>query len=195
MNQKKDAQIRAEVDRFYREISDGSRKLAIESEELYDSLGYDKELIEQLPEEVRLGLSCGNPLESLALKNGETLLDLGSGTGMDVFIARMKFPEAGMLYGMDKLPEMVEKAEKVRDKKGFQNITFRVGALTDMPFTDASIDTIISNCVINLEPDKQRVYNEIYRVLKPGGRFVISDITLKQALSEELRCAENLYGT
>lgn len=195
MNQKKDAQIRAEVDRFYREISDGSRKLAIESEELYDSLGYDKELIEQLPEEVRLGLSCGNPLESLALKNGETLLDLGSGTGMDVFIARMKFPEAGMLYGMDKLPEMVEKAEKVRDKKGFQNITFRVGALTDMPFADASIDTIISNCVINLEPDKQRVYNEIYRVLKPGGRFVISDITLKQALSEELRCAENLYGT
>ena len=109
MNRKNEAEIRGEVNRFYREISDGSRVLNISSDELYDSLGYDKELMEQLPEEVRLGLSCGNPLESLALKEGETLLDLGSGTGMDVFIARLKFPQAGTLYGMDMLSEMVEK--------------------------------------------------------------------------------------
>lgn len=195
MSYKNEAEIRREVQRFYREISDGSRVLSIESEELYDSLGYDQELIEQLPEEVRLGLSCGNPLESIALKDGETLLDLGSGSGMDVFIARMKFPGAGTLYGMDMLPEMVEKAERVRDKKQFKDIEFRIGVLTDMPFPDASIDTIISNCVINLEPNKEQVYKEIYRVLKPGGRFVISDITLKKELSEELKKAENLYGT
>lgn len=195
MNRKNEAEIRGEVNRFYREISDGSRVLHISSDELYDSLGYDKELLEQLPEEVRLGLSCGNPLESLALKEGETLLDLGSGTGMDVFIARLKFPQAGTLYGMDMLSEMVEKAERVRDKKGFSNIEFRVGTLTDMPFPDASIDTVISNCVINLEPDKKKVYEEIYRVLRPGGRFVISDITLKKPLSEDLQKADNLYGT
>ena len=195
MNRKNEAEIRGEVNRFYREISDGSRVLNISSDELYDSLGYDKELMEQLPEEVRLGLSCGNPLESLALKEGETLLDLGSGTGMDVFIARLKFPQAGTLYGMDMLSEMVEKAERVRDKKGFSNIEFRVGTLTDMPFPDASIDTVISNCVINLEPDKKKVYEEIYRVLRPGGRFVISDITLKKPLSEDLQKADNLYGT
>lgn len=195
MNRKNEAEIRGEVNRFYREISDGSRVLNISSDELYDSLGYDKELLEQLPEEVRLGLSCGNPLESLALKEGETLLDLGSGTGMDVFIARLKFPQAGTLYGMDMLSEMVEKAERVRDKKGFSNIEFRVGTLTDMPFPDASIDTVISNCVINLEPDKKKVYEEIYRVLRPGGRFVISDITLKKPLSEDLQKADNLYGT
>mgnify|MGYP001304310470 FL=1 len=195
MNRKKEAEIRGEVNRFYREISDGSRVLNISSDELYDSLGYDKELMEQLPEEVRLGLSCGNPLESLALKEGETLLDLGSGTGMDVFIARLKFPQAGTLYGMDMLSEMVEKAERVRDKKGFSDIEFRVGTLTDMPFPDASIDTVISNCVINLEPDKKKVYEEIYRVLRPGGRFVISDITLKKPLSEDLQKADNLYGT
>jgi arsenite methyltransferase len=195
MNRKNEAEIRREVNRFYREISDGSRVLNISSDELYDSLGYDKELMEQLPEEVRLGLSCGNPLESLALKEGETLLDLGSGTGMDVFIARLKFPQAGTLYGMDMLSEMVEKAERVRDKKGFSDIEFRVGTLTDMPFPDASIDTVISNCVINLEPDKKKVYEEIYRVLRPGGRFVISDITLKKPLSEDLQKADNLYGT
>lgn len=195
MNRKNEAEIRGEVNRFYREISDGSRVLNISSDELYDSLGYDKELLEQLPKEVRLGLSCGNPLESLALKEGETLLDLGSGTGMDVFIARLKFPQAGTLYGMDMLSEMVEKAERVRDKKGFSNIEFRVGTLTDMPFPDASIDTVISNCVINLEPDKKKVYEEIYRVLRPGGRFVISDITLKKPLSEDLQKADNLYGT
>ena len=195
MNRKNEAEIRGEVNRFYREISDGSRVLNISSDELYDSLGYDKELMEQLPEEVRLGLSCGNPLESLALKEGETLLDLGSGTGMDVFIARLKFPQAGTLYGMDMLSEMVEKAERVRDKKGFSDIEFRVGTLTDMPFPDASIDTVISNCVINLEPDKKKAYEEIYRVLRPGGRFVISDITLKKPLSEDLQKADNLYGT
>mgnify|MGYP003792686603 FL=1 len=132
MNRKNEAEIRGEVNRFYREISDGSRVLNISSDELYDSLGYDKELMEQLPEEVRLGLSCGNPLESLALKEGETLLDLGSGTGMDVFIARLKFPQAGTLYGMDMLSEMVEKAERVRDKKGFSDIEFRVGTLTEI---------------------------------------------------------------
>ena len=90
---------------------------------------------------------------------------------------------------------MIAKAERIRDKKGLANIEFRQGTLTEIPFDDASIDAVISNCVVNLEPDKQKVYDEIYRILKPGGRFVISDITLKKELSETLQKADNLYGT
>lgn len=195
MKRKNEQEIRSEVDEFYREISSGNRKLSVTADALYDSLGYDRELLAQLPEEVRLGLSCGNPLESLSLKEGETLLDLGSGPGMDLFLARLKFPASGTLYGMDRLPEMIAKAERIRDKKGLANIEFRQGTLTEIPFDDASIDAVISNCVVNLEPDKQKVYDEIYRILKPGGRFVISDITLKKELSETLQKADNLYGT
>ncbi len=190
-----DEAIRSSVDRFYREVSSGARRLTGSADDLYDSLGYDKESLEQLPKEVRLGLSCGNPLESLDLQPGENLLDLGSGAGMDLFLVRMKFPEAGILYGVDRLPEMIAKAEKIRNKKGFTDIEFRLGTLTELPFDDSSIDCMISNCVINLEPNKQKVYEEIHRVLKPGGRFVISDITLKQPLSDKILADPNVYGT
>lgn len=187
--------IRKEVDDFYRNVEAGKIKTAVSADCLYDSLSYDKKLLAQLPEEVKLGLSCGNPLESLYLGDGESLLDLGCGAGMDVFMARLKFPNAGTIYGLDKLPEMIARAEKVAAKKGFTNIVFKQGTLTAMPFPDNAINKVISNCVINLEPDKQSVYRELYRILAPKGMFFISDITLKKALSPELKQAKNLYGT
>lgn len=190
-----DTKIREEVDRFYREIVTGQRQVEGKADDLYASLGYDMNLVESLPEDVRSGLSCGNPLEKLILLPGETLLDLGSGAGMDLFMARMKFPDSGTLYGMDKLPEMVKKAERIRDKKGMENIEFVQGALIDMPFEDASIDKMISNCVINLEPNKKKVYEEMHRVLKPGGMFFVSDITLKQDLTDDMRQSKDIYGT
>lgn len=192
----KDAEsIRNEVDDFYRNVEAGKVNVAVSADRLYDSLGYDKALTAQLPEEVQLGLSCGNPLESLYIEDGESLLDLGCGVGMDVFMARLKFPHAGTIYGLDKLPEMLARAEKVLQKKGFKNIVFKQGTLTEMPFPDNAINKVISNCVINLEPDKQTVYRELHRILSPRGMFFISDITLKQPLSAELQRAENLYGT
>ncbi len=195
MQKKTDEQIRAEIDDFYSRVESGEVNTKVSPDELYGSLGYDKKLLDTLPEEVRLGLSCGNPLENLFLEKNETLLDLGCGTGIDVFMARLKFPNAGTIYGMDKLPQMINRAETVRDKKGFQNIEFRVGSLIDMPFSENSIDKIISNCVINLEPNKQSVYNEINRILKQGGMFFISDITLKQDLPEEIKSSKDVYGT
>lgn len=190
-----DKQIREEVDRFYREIVTGQREITGNADDLYASLGYDMEMVQSLPEDVRSGLSCGNPLEKLMLLPGETLLDLGSGAGMDIFMARMKFPDSGTLYGMDKLPEMVKKAERIRDKKGMENIEFVVGSLIDMPFEDEKINKMISNCVINLEPNKKKVYEEMYRVLVPGGMFFVSDITLKQDLTQGMRDSKDIYGT
>lgn len=188
-------EIRQEVDEFYKQVSAGQITTAISPEALYQSLGYDISLLKELPEEVRLGLSCGNPLEHLFLDEGETLLDLGSGTGMDVFLARRKFPQAKMIYGMDRLPQMIEKAQKALSKLKFSGVEFKLGTLTDMPFADGSVDKVISNCVINLEPDKKKVYQEIYRVLRPGGMFFISDITLKQELSESIRAMKDLHGS
>ncbi|MDO5689542.1 MAG: methyltransferase domain-containing protein [Tissierellia bacterium] len=191
----KDEDIRAEVQEYYEQIATGAVETEISPDEVMRSLGYDEKMLEQLPEGVNLGLSCGNPLDNLILTPGETLLDLGCGSGMDIFLTRMKYPEAGTLYGMDQLESMLARATKARDKKGFKDIEFHLGTLIEIPFEDNSIDKVISNCVINLEPNKQQVYDEIYRVLKPGGSFIISDILLKKPLSEELRSAENLYGT
>lgn len=187
--------IRAEVNRFYEAIAQGEQSTEVSSEDLYVSLNYDPELLAQLPEEAKLGLSCGNPLEALTLAPGETLADLGSGAGMDLFLTRMKFPEAGTLYGIDRLPSMVEKARNIAARKGFKNVEFLEGDLRNLPLPDNSLNAVISNCVINLEPDKLRVYSEVLRVLKPGGRFILSDICLKKPLSPELQNAPNLYGT
>lgn len=189
-----DDQVRKEVDSFYQQVTDGTMFKTSGEDHIYASLGYDLTLLNDLPEEIRSGLSCGNPLEHLFLEKAETLLDLGCGMGLDCLMTRLKFPESGMIYGVDRLPAMILRAERARDRKGLAGIEFRQGSLIELPFADASMDKIISNCVINLEPDKQTVYGEIHRVLKPGGMFFISDITLKKPLSEELRRQENLFG-
>lgn len=192
---KKSEEIRSEVDRFYTEIAKNKRGTKVKSLDLYESLGYDRELLDQLPEEIQMGLSCGNPLENLLLRDGETLLDLGSGTGVDVFLTRLKFPKAGTLYGIDVLQAMVDRANDVRDKKGFEGVEFVRGEITDLPFEDGSISKVISNCVINLEPDKQKTYDEIYRVLEDGGMFIVSDIILKKPLPAEVLETKDIYGT
>ena len=187
--------IRKSVDEFYRKISKDECRTEVSPEEVSESLGYSREMMSQLPKGVDLGLSCGNPLENFELGNGETLVDLGSGTGKDIFLTRMKYPDSGTLYGMDRVVEMIAKAEKTRDMKKFKNIEFRQGTLTSMPFEPESMDKAISNCVINLEPEKQIVYNELYRILKKGGRFYISDIMLKKELPEEWKKSEKMHNT
>ena len=142
--------IRKSVDEFYRKISKDECRTEVSPEKVSESLGYSREMMAQLPKGVDLGLSCGNPLENFELGNGETLVDLGSGTGKDIFLTRMKYPDSGTLYGMDRVVEMIAKAEKTRDMKKFKNIEFRQGTLTAMPFDSESMDKAISNCVINL---------------------------------------------
>lgn len=190
-----DEEIRQQVKKFYDNIAQGKTTTKVKSIDLYKSLGYDTKLLQQLPEEISSGLSCGNPLDNLVLKDTDTLLDLGCGMGLDVFMARIKYPNSNTIYGMDRLKSMIEKAEKVRDKKEFKKIEFVQGELIEMPFEDNSIDKIISNCVINLEPNKLQVYREIHRILKPNGMFIISDITLKKPLTKEIMSLDNIYGS
>lgn len=190
-----DEEIRQQVTNFYDNIAVGKTSTEVNSIDLYKSLGYDPKLLEKILEEVSSGLSCGNPLDNLVLKDTDTLLDLGCGMGLDVFMARITYPNSNTIYGMDRLESMIQKASKVRDKKGFKNIEFVQGELIDMPFEDNSIDKIISNCVINLEPNKQKVYQEIHRILKPNGMFIISDITLKKQLNDDILSLDNIYGS
>ena len=187
--------IRLTVDSFYDSISKKKQKTKIDSKKLSKSLGYDEKIINEFPDEINMGLSCGNPVNHLKIKEGQSLIDLGCGAGMDIFITKMKNPKVGTLYGLDRLDSMLEKAKKVRDNKGFDNIEFIKGELIDIPLEDKSVDRVISNCVINLEPDKQKVYDEIYRILKDDGMFVISDILLKQDLPTEWKNSEKLYCT
>ena len=191
----KNEKIRKSVDEFYRKISKDECRTEVSPEEVSESLGYSREMMSQLPKGVDLGLSCGNPLENFELKSGATLIALGCGTGKDLFLTRIKYPDSGTLYGLDRLDEMILKAEKTRDMKKFKNIEFRQGTLTSMPFELESMDKAISNCVINLEPEKQFVYNELYRILKKGGRFYISDIMLKKELPEEWKKSEKMHNT
>jgi arsenite methyltransferase len=159
-----------------------------------EQMGYTKEDLENAPDESNLGLGCGAPLIAAAVREGERVLDLGSGAGFDAFLAANKVGETGSVIGVDMTPEMIEKANanaKKRVSKGGPNIVeFREGTIEALPVEDASVDVIISNCVINLSPDKPAVFREAFRVLKPGGRVAVSDIVLTQPLPEGI--AKNL---
>ena len=187
--------IRLLVDNFYDNISKNKQKTKIDPKLLSKSLGYDENIINEFPYEINMGLSCGNPINHLKIKEGQSLIDLGCGAGMDIFITKMKNPKVGMLYGLDRLDSMLEKVKKVRDNKKFDNIEFIKGELINIPLVDGAVDRVISNCVINLEPDKQKVYDEIYRILKEDGMFVISDIILKKDLPLEWKNSSRMHCT
>jgi arsenite methyltransferase len=156
------------------------------------AFGYSPEELASIPAEANMGLSCGNPTAFASLRPGETVVDLGSGGGLDVFLAAAKVGTTGKAIGIDMTPEMVERARQSAKKQGLQNVEFHLSTIDKLPLPEASVDCVISNCVINLAPDKPAVFREILRVLKPGGRVAVSDIALKKELPREL--AEDLLA-
>ena len=153
-------------------------------ESISRKVGYTDEQMKAVPEGANLGLGCGNPLAHASLKEGETVLDLGSGAGFDCFLASNAVGQRGRVIGVDMTEEMLDRARKNAEKGGYGNVEFRLGEIEALPVEDNFVDAIISNCVINLVPDKKKAFNEAFRVLRPGGRLMVSDIVLKKKLPD-----------
>ena len=194
-------EIKGEVKKAYAQVAQPTQSSCCDSAEssccgpsdssrvaLLEKLGYDGEVVVQLPESVTESYAgCGNPVALASLQEGEVVLDLGSGAGLDMFVASEKVGQSGRVIGVDMTPEMVEKARENAAKLGRTNVEIRLGDIEDMPVDDESVDVIISNCVINLAPNKAKVFTESFRVLRPGGRMMISDLMLEEPLPEDLQ--------
>jgi SAM-dependent methyltransferase len=158
-----------------------------------ERLGYTSEQAAAIPEGANLGLGCGNPLGHAAVQPGETVLDLGSGAGIDAFLAAREVGPEGRVIGVDMTASMLSRARANSEKGGFTNVEFRLGEIESLPVADATVDVIISNCVISLSTEKARVFAEARRVLKPGGRMVVSDLVLVRPLPESVRTSMEAY--
>jgi ubiquinone/menaquinone biosynthesis C-methylase UbiE len=162
-------------------------------EEISKTIGYTEEQLQSVPEGANLGLGCGNPTAIASLQPGEVVLDLGSGAGFDCFLAANKVGPTGKVIGVDMTPEMLHKARENAKKAGYTTVEFRRGEIEKLPVEDASVDVVISNCVINLSPDKKKVFEETFRVLKSGGRLAVSDIVLLKDLPEKIKDSVEAY--
>lgn len=172
-------------------VSSCGTKTAAES--VSAAIGYTQDEMQSVPEGANLGLGCGNPTALAELKEGETVLDLGSGAGFDCFLAAQKVGTTGKIIGIDMTPEMIAKAIRNALNGNYSNVEFHLGEIEHLPLPDASVDAVISNCVINLSPDKESVFKEVHRVLKSGGRMMISDIVLTQPLPEAMQKSVEAY--
>ncbi len=163
------------------------------AQDISRSIGYSEQELGAVPEGSNLGLGCGNPVALASLREGDMVLDLGSGAGFDCFLAANRVGKEGRVIGVDMTPEMIEKARENASKDDYGNVEFRLGEIENLPVADNYVDVAISNCVINLSPDKGRVFKETFRVLKPGGRLMVSDIVLLKELPDPIKNSIEAY--
>ena len=209
MNQKQADEIRQNVRSSYSEVAEANNQggcCGVESSccgvsddtaintLVSTRLGYSQDDLNNVPEGADMGLGCGNPRAIASIQRGETVLDLGSGGGFDCFLAAVETGEEGKVIGVDMTPTMISKARNNADRGQYNHVEFRLGEIENLPVADSHIDVIISNCVINLSPDKKRVFQEAFRVLKTGGRLAISDVVASTELPDEVRNDLQLYS-